>query len=572
MHHDYDIAIIGSGIAGAMLGAILAKNSLRVVILDAGTHPRFAVGESMIPESGVLLNILALRFGIPELRYPSDIDSLIKRVGSSAAGIKLAFSFAWNAKGRPHDPRDVVSTPVLTPEAHLFRQDVDAYYVALAARFGATIRQQARIETISADDGGVTLALGSGQSIRVRYVVDAAGYRSPVAGQMELRKDAQQMQAKTRSLFTHMVGVKFYEDAIAGPELHGSPTMLSQSTLHHLFDCGWLWIIPFDNHPHSTNPLCSVGLQFDIDTHGPAGDPETEFRQFLADYPSVARHFEGAARVREWTVAQRLNYTCREAVGDRYCLLGHAAGFVDPLFSRGLSITFESINRLAPKLLRAAREDRWRKEDFATYERYILEVVHIADRLVANSYQAFRSFPLWNAWFRIWLSGSYIGVLRLRKILADYAASRDDEALERAFDEATYPGHLSIESHRFEAMFEIACAAVEAHKSGSLSEEKVIETLHELFVENRIHLPLDFSGFDNHFVSRPTDEFAASLLKWANEAPEGLSEKFARHAGASFNFLDSYRYGDRLEMAAQADAMHTRSSGSKCAPFAGVTP
>ena len=36
----YDVAIIGSGIAGTMLGAILAKQKLNVVIIDAGTHPR----------------------------------------------------------------------------------------------------------------------------------------------------------------------------------------------------------------------------------------------------------------------------------------------------------------------------------------------------------------------------------------------------------------------------------------------------------------------------------------------------------------------------------------------------
>ena len=70
-----------------------------------------------------------------------------------------------------------------------------------------------------------------------------------------------------------------------------------------MFEGGWLWIIPFNNHPYSTNTLCSVGLQFDIDKHGPAGDPEEEFTRFLDEHPSVARHFESAARVREWTVA-----------------------------------------------------------------------------------------------------------------------------------------------------------------------------------------------------------------------------------------------------------------------------
>ena len=555
MNYDHDVAIIGSGISGSMLAAILAKNGVKVVVLDAGTHPRFAVGESMVPESAVLLELMAARFGIPELAYPGNISEINRHIGSSAAGVKLAFSFAWNGFRKEHDIADVVSTPVLAPEAHLFRQDIDAYYVALAARLGAVIRQQARIQTIDVASEGVTLTLADGHRLHTRFVVDAAGFRAPLADALQLREGARPMQANTRSLFTHMVNVDLYEDVIAPVETHGSPTALSQTTLHHMFDCGWLWIIPFNNQPFSTNPLCSVGLQFDIDRHGPASrDPEREFQQFLADHPSVAKHFKNAARVREWTVAPRLNYTSRETVGDRHCLLGHAVGFVDPLFSRGLVNTFESIARLAPTLLKSLRADRWQREDLLPLERYSLEVVRINDRLVANSYTAFRTFPLWNAWFRIWLSGSYIGVLRLRRILSDYLADRDNEALDAAFENATYPGHLSIESHCYERMFDAACSTMERFKDGEIGEAQTIATLHRLYVENHEHLPLDFADFANRYVSRPTVEFARSLLDWANYAPDGLATKLARGPNARpFEFLDRYRYGDRLALAARAD-------------------
>ncbi|SCC93163.1 conserved hypothetical protein [Thiomonas sp. X19] len=555
MDHQYDIAIIGSGISGAMLASILAKNQLRVILIDAGTHPRFAVGESMVPESAVLLEMLALRYGIPELAYPGNIANINKHIGTSAAGVKLAFAFAWNGRGQEQDPSQVVSTPVLAPEAHLFRQDVDAYYVALAARLGASVRQMAPIREMEFFDDGAVLHVGEGEQIKVRYVVDAAGYRSPLAALLGLRDGARPMQANTRSIFTHMVGVKTYEDVVATPPISGTPTHLGQSTLHHMFDCGWLWIIPFDNHPFSTNPLCSVGLQFDIGKHGPAtSDPEGEFQRFIAQYPSIARHFEGAARVREWTVAPRLNYTSRATTGDRYCLLGHAVGFVDPLFSRGLVNTFESITRLVPVLLRAATEDRWQREDFLSLERYSLDVVRINDRLVANSYTAFTSFPLWNAWFRIWLSGSYIGVLRLRKLLSEYKATCDGDALDRSFEQASFSGHLSIESPHFEAMFDAACTAMESFAAGTLGRDETIKTLHQLYADNRAHLPLDFSDFSNRYLSRPTQEFAKSLLDWANHAPAGLAQKLQRGTQvAPVEFLDAYRWGDRLGLAAMAD-------------------
>ena len=553
MEAHYDVAIIGSGISGTMLGAILAKNGVRTVIIDAGTHPRFAVGESMIPESGVLLDILAARYDIPELSYPARVDTLINNVGTSSAGIKLSFGFAWNERHHAQRLDHIDSFPIVAPEAHLFRQDVDAYYLALAARLGATVWQQTRIQHIQKEADAMVLKTGK-QDIRVSYVVDAAGYRSPIAKTFGLRDGATCMQTRTRSMFTHMTNVTLFEEAIAPIERTGMANHLSQSTLHQMFKGGWLWIIPFNNHPYSTNTLCSIGLQLDLDEYGPAGDPEEEFQQLLADYPSIAKHFTQAARVREWTVAPRLNYNSRELIGNRYCLLGHAAGFVDPLFSRGLANTFESVARVAPKLLRAVKENRFKRQDFDSYEQYGLNVVATNDRLVANSFTAFDSFPLWNAWFRAWVAGSYIGVLRWRKIFDDYQRTGDDDALERAIDETTYPGQLSLESHRFEEMFDKACAQMEAYKAGDRSESEVIDTLQQLYEEYRADLPVDFTDFSNRCVSRSSQEFANHLQQWAHTAPNGLSEKLDRGtAPLAFDFLDDYRYGGRVALARQAD-------------------
>lgn len=556
MEADYDVAIIGSGISGTMLGAILAKNGVRTLIIDAGTHPRFAVGESMIPESGVLLDILAARYDIPELSYPARVDTLIEHVGTSSAGIKLSFGFAWNERHQPQRLDHIDSFPIVAPEAHLFRQDVDAYYLALAARLGATIWQQTRIQHILEAEDGMVLKTGK-QDIHVRYVVDAAGFRSPIAKTFGLRDGAERMQTRTRSIFTHMTNVTLFEDAIAPIEETGMANYLAQSTLHQMFKGGWLWIIPFNNHPHSTNTLCSIGLQLDLDEYGPAGDPEAEFQQLLKDYPSIAKHFEHAARVREWTVAPRLNYNSRVLIGDRYCLLGHAAGFVDPLFSRGLANTFESIARVAPKLLRAVGANRFDKQDMASYQHYGLKVVATNDRLVANSFTAFDSFPLWNAWFRAWVAGSYIGVLRWRKIFDDYQRTGDNDALERAIDDTTYPGQLSLESHRFEEMFDKACALMEAYKTGDRTEENVIDTLHSLYEEYREDLPVDFTDFNNRCVSRSSQAFANHLQQWAHTAPNGLSEMLDRGTEPlAFDFLDDYRYGDREALARQADTVY----------------
>ena len=54
-----DVAVLGSGFAGAALAAILARQGLSVVVLEAGVHPRFAIGESMILETSETLRAMA---------------------------------------------------------------------------------------------------------------------------------------------------------------------------------------------------------------------------------------------------------------------------------------------------------------------------------------------------------------------------------------------------------------------------------------------------------------------------------------------------------------------------------
>jgi len=66
---DYDIAVIGSGIGGSTLAAILARQGLKVVVFEAGSHPKFAVGESMILETSEVLRAMAEMYDVPELAF-----------------------------------------------------------------------------------------------------------------------------------------------------------------------------------------------------------------------------------------------------------------------------------------------------------------------------------------------------------------------------------------------------------------------------------------------------------------------------------------------------------------------
>ena len=52
---DADVAIVGSGFAGSLAALALLKRRRRVVLVERGRHPRFAIGESSTPLANLLL-------------------------------------------------------------------------------------------------------------------------------------------------------------------------------------------------------------------------------------------------------------------------------------------------------------------------------------------------------------------------------------------------------------------------------------------------------------------------------------------------------------------------------------
>jgi flavin-dependent dehydrogenase len=88
MNDQFDVAILGAGFEGGMLGTILAHSGAKVVIIDAGTHPRFALGESTVRHTFRMIKIMAERFGVPEFKSEFYSAELLHKHVSSQFGVK----------------------------------------------------------------------------------------------------------------------------------------------------------------------------------------------------------------------------------------------------------------------------------------------------------------------------------------------------------------------------------------------------------------------------------------------------------------------------------------------------
>ena len=414
-HVHYDIAIIGSGISGSTLGAILARHGLKVIIFEAGVHPKFAVGESMILETSETMRAMAELFDVPELAFYSS-EHYFSQIGSSH-GIKRHFSFLHHTEGQQQDlQRSLQAVIPQRPhgyELHIHRQDSDYMLTSIAVRYGATVLQGTPVKDITLNADGVDILTNQGQHFQASYVVDAGGMRSLLAGKFAWR--SRDLQAHTRTIYTHMVDLPCYNSVGASHKDYGIPFPVSQGTLHHVFHGGWLWVIPFNNHPKSTNPLVSVGLQLDPRIYPIQSElsPEEEFFSFIARFPAMKAHFTGARAARAWLRTDRLQYTAHHVVGERFCLLGHAAGFIDPLYSKGLYTTLMSTALLAHLLIDAQRAGDYSSTRFQPLEAMTLRYVAAHDRIVANSYTSWSNYKLWSLYSVLWMLGAYLEYVKL---------------------------------------------------------------------------------------------------------------------------------------------------------------
>jgi FADH2 O2-dependent halogenase len=405
--NSYDCCILGAGIAGTTSALVLAQAGLRVLVIEAGQHPRFAIGESLVPTSTLGFAYLARIYGIPELRqishYPSMLDSQL------SGWPKLGFWFGHQREGQWIQPGNELMflSPGLPmgPDVHMLRADVDGFLASRLADYGVDYTDRTVLADWQEGEDHDTLVLekdGQTRAVTTRFMLDCSGHDSFLSKRMNLRESPTRLKTNTRAIFSHFRDVAFLEDIIGTPCARFG-TRRDAGTVHHCFDGGWFWLIRFDNG------TCSIGLVLDRRAYPDNNLPaEEEFRSFVKRFPTVAAQLARATAIRPMVKTGRLQFTSRRIFGKRYLLAPHASNFIDPLFSTGMDLTVVFIARMAPILAVLAEGKEVSAERLAALEVCHRTEIDGIDRIVHGMLCSFRNADIFKQYWRSWIHASLI--------------------------------------------------------------------------------------------------------------------------------------------------------------------
>jgi flavin-dependent dehydrogenase len=326
-----DVVVIGGGPAGSTAAALLARRGRKVIALEKAHHPRFHIGESLLPMNLPLFERLGVLDKVRELgvfKPGADFEADNERGYNT-----YAFS------------RAIGDSP---PHAYqVWRQDFDKMLYEHARKCGADAREGH--EVVSVDQKGpresnISVRCDDGRDyvIAARYVVDASGRDAFLSAKKRLRRKNDVHQSA--AIFGHFRGAERRPGEDAGNiSIYG-------------FEHGWMWMIPLPDGVMSVGAVCRP----DYLKHRKGRTVE-----FLLDTvkrtPAMWRRLERAELIGdEVRVTGNYSYDSRQMGGAGWVLIGDAFAFLDPVFSSGVYLAMsgaeQAVNVVDMALREPARE------------------------------------------------------------------------------------------------------------------------------------------------------------------------------------------------------------------------
>ncbi|HEX4638619.1 MAG TPA: NAD(P)/FAD-dependent oxidoreductase [Chthoniobacterales bacterium] len=342
----YDVAIIGGGPAGSTAATLLAKAGRRVVVFEREKFPRFHIGESLLPFSMQAFDRLGIREKLDATFIPKYGGEIMSACGTR--GVKFYFKDGFRSK------RDRAY--------QVTRSEFDKVLLDHSRENGAEVREETEVTKIDFRKDRIQIEIADGgggrSTIDARYLLDCSGRQTMLGGLFKVKETYENLQKF--SVFAHYEKV----DRLPGKD----------ATLIRMVRGldRWFWLIPL------TDTRTSVGVVMDTATFRKEKlSPEAALEKFIAEQPLMTERMKNAVRVSPVYSAGDYSYRNRQLVGDRWLMVGDAAGFIDPVFSSGVFLAIMSAEKAADALDEVLSDESKRARVFRQYAKTINRIMDI---------------------------------------------------------------------------------------------------------------------------------------------------------------------------------------------------
>ena len=404
MKDSCEVTIVGSGFAGSLLARVLAVIGYDVVLLERGSHPRFAIGESSTPLANLSLERIGLRYGLDDCYNLATHGRWLENVPELRRGLKRGFTFYRHHPGEPAGTGALAAERLLVAaspndalsDSHWVRSDVDHHFVRAAAAAGVDYRDQAEVSRVVFDSRGATLEGtrdGTPFELRTGFVIDASGPGGFLARQLEIPSHLERTRTRSGLIYSHFSDVALIADI--EPDLPAGPYPDDWAAVHHIIDEGWMYSLRFDDGVTSAGVLLSPRGAASLNGERSAG---SMWREILGRYPVLEAAFGNAHPLMPISFCGAIQHRLARAAGERWLLMPHAFAFVDPLFSTGIAWSLRAVERLALGFEACARDRRCPTDAFLSrYSTMLAAEADQIDLVVAGAYEAMAHFDLFAA-------------------------------------------------------------------------------------------------------------------------------------------------------------------------------
>jgi flavin-dependent dehydrogenase len=341
----WDVVVIGGGPAGSTAATLLADRGYRVRLFEKARHPRFHIGESLLPANLRLFE----RLGVGAEVRAIGMVKLAAEFVSPQHGNRIQrfhFADAWDKS---------------MPGAYQVRRsELDAILLRNASAHGAEVVEGCQVRDVAflPDGSGAVIRTqhndGRQGQCRARFVVDASGRDTLLANQF----DTKRRNAKHNScaLYGHFRG------ALRNPGSdEGNITVF-------WFDHGWFWFIPLADGATS---IGAVVWPYYVKSRPKGRSLEAFFADTIALCPPLAERLKDAELMNGVEATGNYSYTGDITHGRNYLLLGDAFAFIDPVFSSGVMLAMQSAFAGAEAIDVCLREPARARSALARFDRVV---------------------------------------------------------------------------------------------------------------------------------------------------------------------------------------------------------